>query len=75
LRAEGYRRWRAGGLRRLWTQNRRDGILPADSSTAQRILILRRLLLAAGLCVGLVAPSFADPAITTARKTSATSGL
>jgi hypothetical protein len=27
---------------------------------------LRRLLLSAGLCVGLVGPSFADPAITTA---------
>ncbi len=29
-------------------------------------MILRRLLLAAGLIVGLAAPSFADPAITTA---------
>jgi hypothetical protein len=29
-------------------------------------LILRRLLLAAGLCVGVAGPCFADPAITTA---------
>lgn len=41
---------------------------------------MRRLLLAAGLCVGVVAPSFADPAITTAssnmrRAPSAHSGI
>jgi hypothetical protein len=56
------------------TQNRRtfdfDALAPEirrpEFVDAERNLILRRLLVAAGLVIGLVGPSFADPAVTTA---------